>query len=175
MACITDTQDIKYCMINDEWYVGTNTSSAYSRNTPTTITIPEYIQGNSIKYIGAYAFNQNTALYSVTIKAKIVLFHTHAFGNCPNLAYINIPSTVERLEHDSIQCYNNNPQLRKGILIVSFDLNPQIKYIDGQVFAFKEFTHIYICEKIFPQIASSVLAQTKTIIYAPVSFSFHNI
>ena len=175
MKCLTDDQNVQYCDVDGEWHVGTNYSSAYTEKTAAIITIPKQIEGHDIKYIGSYAFDRDTNLYSVTIKADIIAFKTHAFGNCPNLVYINIPSTVETIGSNAIQCYNSNEQLRKGTLVVSFDFNPRLKSIGRQVFSFKEFTHIYLCEKISPEIDPTLFTSTKATVFAPTSFSFQSI
>ena len=114
-------------------------------------------------------------VYSVTIKAHVISFESHAFANCPKLSYINIPSTVERIEDNAVQCYDVNQHLRIGTLIVSFDINPRVNLICDQNFAFKEFTHIYLCEKISPLIYESAMKDTIVTVFAPSSFTFNNI
>ena len=177
LNCTFDSQHIRYCLIDGHMHVGTNFISfpAFSTQTPSTITIPKEINGKVIEYIGAYAFDLFHELYSVTIKAPIIAFKTHAFANCPKLAYINIPSTVKTLETDSIQCYSESIQNNRGLLVISFDISPQIEYIGSQVFSFKEFTHIYICEEISPEIINTSMKNTQVTVYAPSSFKFKHV
>ena len=76
MKCLTDDQNVQYCDVDGEWHVGSYYSYAYSEKTPAIITIPKQIEGHDIKYIASYAFDQDTNLYSVTIKADIIAFKT---------------------------------------------------------------------------------------------------
>ena len=176
--CKYDNQHIQYCEIDGEWYVGDNESKAYSNFTPSKIVIPETIEnGQNIKFIGACAFTQNYVLTFVKINARIEAIHSHGFANCPNLQYINIPSTLKIIYSNGIQCWEFSQlgSLRKGTLIVAFEYDSQLQEISDQVFSFKEFLNIYICNEINPKINGEIFKMTTVRIYSTNKFSFNGI
>ena len=173
--CNFDSQHIQYCLIDGETYVGNNETNAYNNETtPIDITIPKTFHGNDVIYIGSYAFNFYRKLRKVKIQASIIAINRGAFANCPNLEYINIPSSLTFLYDNAIQCYNaGNPS--PGVLTVAFDFDSQIQLIGRQLFSYKEFIHIYICDKISPIVKSYVFNSTEVTIYSTSSFSLNNI
>ena len=177
--CITDYQNIKYCKINGEWYVGNNTYEeyAYTEATPGRIIIPEKTSnGENIRYIGFNAFNEDYNLYYVKIYARVISIKSHAFANCPKLEYINIPSTVTTIEANGIQCWSWDTSLRKGTLIVAFEYNSSIQNVAWKSFAFKENVILYICNEINPIIGENVFVDTSSVtIYSTQYFTFNNI
>ena len=175
MSCLNDSQSIEYCLIDGDWYVGNNETNAYSNlSTPADIIIPQLIDGHPIHYIGKRSFNFNRKLRSVKILARIEAIHFGAFANCNELEYINIPSTLTYLYDSSIQCFNHGkPSL--GLLTVAFEIDSHIQYIGRQLFSYKQYTHIYICQNMNPIYGEYLFHDTIATVYSTSSFLFGNI
>lgn len=105
-ACGASAADFKaggiYYNINEDGKSVSVTSSddrneLYSGN----INIPESVKFNSKKYavtaIGSYAFDNCTALTSVTLPSSVTEIRKDAFYNCASLTSFHIPSSVTEL------------------------------------------------------------------------------
>ena len=173
--CTADSQYITYCLIEGKYYVGDNETYAYENDyTPQDIIIPKTLDNYSILYIGTYAFDLNRKLRKVTILASIIAIHHHAFANCNNLEYINIPSSCKYLYSNAIQCHKSDEK-SPGTLTVLFEINSNIQYIGRQLFSYKEFTHIYMCQQISPTIDQYVFHNTSVTIFSTSLFALNNI
>ena len=173
--CTTDSQYITYCLIGGEYYVGTNITYGYAyvnKSTPDEIIIPKTIKSIPVLYIGQNAFDVFRYLRKVNILAQIIAIHRGAFANCPKLEYINIPSSCKYLYSNAIQCYNNGNK-SPGTLTVLFDINPSIEYIGSQLFSFKEFTHVYLCQPVNASIPYLIFRNTSVTIFSTSLFSLN--
>ena len=69
------------------------TITGYNGNSA-DLTLPESIEGYTVKYIGSSAFAENTVLESVTVPSGYLLVNGSAFKNCTNLISITLPNTL---------------------------------------------------------------------------------
>lgn len=69
------------------------TITGYNGNA-TDLTLPNSIDGYTVKYIGSSAFAENTVLESVTVPSGYLLVNGSAFKNCANLISITLPNTL---------------------------------------------------------------------------------
>ena len=174
-ACQTDSQHITYCLIEGDYYVGDNLTYAYKNDsTPQDIIIPKTLGNYSVLYIGKYAFNFNRNLRKVNILASIIAINQGAFANCNKLEYINIPSSCKYLYANAVQCYNAGDE-SPGVLTVFFEINSSVQHIGRQLFSYKEFTHIYLCQQINSTFDEYVFDNTSVTIFSTSLFTINNI
>ncbi len=83
---------LKYEIVDDEIAIIDYTGEA------TTITIPDVIDGYSVKKIGAGAFSYSANLETVTIPESVTVVERYAFYECSGLKSIVIPEGVEIIE-----------------------------------------------------------------------------
>ena len=65
--------------------------------TDTEIKIPETIDGLKVVAIGGAAFSKNDKLTSVIIPFGVKTITANAFLDCPNLSYVSLPATLEKI------------------------------------------------------------------------------
>ena len=61
------------------------------------VKIPEVIDGMEVVAIGAAAFAQNETLKSIEIPSGVKTIATNAFVECPSLAYVVLPTSLEKV------------------------------------------------------------------------------
>lgn len=132
------------------------------------ITIPEQIDGKSVKKIGEEAFYNHIEMISVSIPQSITSIGNGAFYRCYSLEKITIPKNVEQMENNPFfRCISLNqifvdPENKnfseldgvlynkdKSVLLVypegktneSFTISNSVKKINGSTFG-------YQCEKL---------------------------
>jgi hypothetical protein len=75
------------------------------------IVIPEFIDGREVVKIANKAFYSNINLKSITISEGVEEIGSLAFSNCPNLEYVKVPSTINRVRNtpfkgsNKIKCF----------------------------------------------------------------------
>lgn len=62
------------------------------------ITIPKTLGGNPVTRIGAFVFDDNTSLMSVTIPDSVTYIGRGTFSDCTSLKSVSIPGSVVRIE-----------------------------------------------------------------------------
>ena len=62
-----------------------------------TVTVPSTANGETVTAIGHYAFEDNTAIESVTIPDGVKIIRQNAFENCSNLSSVKLPGTLENI------------------------------------------------------------------------------
>ena len=70
---------------------------------PTSITIPEEIDGIKVKIINNFAFRYCTSLKSVVIPSGVESIGNAAFGGCSNLSDVTISSGVEEIGDNAFE------------------------------------------------------------------------
>lgn len=73
----------------------------------TKVTIPNYINNITVKYIGDRAFSNCSELTSITIPDNITSIEEYTFAKCDSLTSIIIPEGVTRIENNAFAYCNN--------------------------------------------------------------------
>ena len=91
--------DLSYYYLFDEVVI----TGGYSED----VLIPEYIDGREVTKIAQKAFYGNARIKSVVISEGVEEIGSNAFSNCPNLEYVKIPTTINRVRNTPFQGSNN--------------------------------------------------------------------
>lgn len=70
------------------------------------IVIPQFIDGREVTTISQRAFHGNAKLESVIISEGVQEIESSAFGDCPNLKYVKIPTTINRVRGEPFKGCN---------------------------------------------------------------------
>ena len=109
------------------------------------VVIPKEYRGFPVQEIGQFAFAECQFITHVLIEAEIVQMDAFCFGSTKSLMSINIPKTVKFIGTCALTSYNRmNESVEAdvpnsmGTLIVSFEEESQLQYIDVTPFGRKE-------------------------------------
>ena len=168
---------------NDFLIVGTNDTDVEGNAikegyvAPNIVQIPYEVNGTLIKEIGSSAFCRVSSIREVFIEAKITQINRCAFYKCPNLARINIPSTVTLMGVSAIDLrLIEKKQVSNGRAIIIFEQNSHLQYLSNASICNKRTMTIYICNIISPKADFYVFGSVSNLhIYSPYSFQIANV
>ena len=167
---------------NDELLVGTNLTNFGNgavdlQNISGTVTIPDTFNGMPISQVGQYAFTQCYSLKHIIIGKNVVIIHTYAFGDLPNVETVFIPSSVQILYANAIMFYNESSHgYGQGSSLIYFERNSQITFVNSS-FTCQKKVAIFTPSKISPICGETgILKYVEEFhLFSPVAFRFCDI
>ena len=123
----------------DEFHNGILDASLVTEN----FEIPSEIEGKIITQLGNFSLS-NLPFKRVQLPNTIEIIRDNAISYCTNLEYINIPYTCKYIGYRSIHCYvAETDQSSKGRLVVYFDPNSQIQYLERYSICRKQYIDVF--------------------------------
>ena len=174
-------KDIFYCLSNNVWFVGDNTTTITSEPSAVKsrdaiqgqLIIPRFVRGHEITQIGFYAFCRCHLLKSGIIEARIEIINTRAFSQSYNIESVRIPSSVQYIyEYVFDIYYYPTSSMMKGVTILIFEPGINLKYIGQHSIAWREYIYLFIGNDINPILHQDAINNTQLFIKSPYSVSF---
>ena len=138
-----------------------------------SIVIPKTVEGTDLLYIANRAYTNCIKLKHVFIEARIISIGVYAFGDCPHLEYINIPSSVKILDNQAITGWDlSTDRAGNDKCVVVFEMGSQIEKIGYHVFAMQGLYKIFLPDKIFPFCNNTFVGSKKIELVSPYLFNF---